>query len=122
MNAVTQKEERAVSPQPMNSDRSYVSPHVNIIETKEGYILEAEMPGVSKEGVEDNVLAITGRRQPEPSANLLHRESTPEDYRRVFELAPVIDAGKINAQIEQGILTLNLPKAERVKPRRIAVN
>ena len=126
MNAVTQKEKRAVSPQPIDSDRSYVSPNVNIIETKEGYILEAEMPGVSKEGlevsVEDNVLAITGRRQTEPSASLLHRESNPEDYRRVFELDPVIDAGKINAQIEQGILTLNLPKAERVKPRRIAVN
>jgi len=41
--------------------------------------------------------------------------------RRVFELDPAIDAGKIGAKMEQGILTLNLPKAEKVKPRKIAV-
>jgi HSP20 family protein len=126
MNAVTQQEERPVCSQPVSSERAYLSPNVNIIETKEGYILEAEMPGVAKEGLEvsleENMLAITGRRQPDPSANLLHRESNPVDYRRVFELDPDIDTGKINAQIEQGILTLTLPKAEKVKPRRITVN
>ena len=126
MNTVTQPEKKAVCSQPVNPERAYVSPNVNIIETKEGYILEAEMPGVAKEGLdvnlEENVLTIAGRRQAEPSGNLLYRESNPVDYRRVFELDPDIDAGKISAQIEQGILTLTLPKAEKVKPRRITVN
>ena len=126
MNTVTQKEERPARPQPVEPERAFALPNVNVIETKDGYILEAEMPGVAKEGmevsVEENLLTITGRRQPEPSGNLVHRESNPVDYRRVFELDPAIDSGKINAQIEQGILTLNLPKAEKVKPRRITVN
>ena len=126
MNTVTQQEERAARPQPANQERPNVSPKVNIIETKDGYVLEAEMPGVAKDGLEisleDNELTITGRRQPEPSANLLYRESSPADYRRVFELDPSIETGKIHAQIEQGILTLVLPKAEKIKPRRIAVN
>jgi HSP20 family protein len=126
MNTVTQKEERPLRMQAQNPEGSYASPNVNVVETKDGYILEAEMPGVAKEGLEvsleENLLTITGRRQPGPSANLLHRESNTVDYRRVFELDPAIESGKISAQIEQGILTLTLPKAEKVKPRRIAVN
>jgi HSP20 family protein len=126
MNTATQQEERPVQPQPANPERPHVSPKVNIMENKDGYVLEAEMPGVAKEGleisVEENELTITGRRQPDPSANLLYRESHPADYRRVFELDPSIETGRISAQIDQGILTLTLPKAEKVKPRRITVN
>jgi HSP20 family protein len=126
MNTTTQQVDKPVASEPVNPERSLVSPNVNIIETKEGYILEAEMPGVAKEGlevsVEENVLTILGRRQPDPSAKILYRESSPVDYRRVFELDPAIDTGKINAQIEQGILTLTFPKTEKAKPRRITVN
>jgi HSP20 family protein len=126
MNAVTQERERPVRPQPVNQERPYVSPKVNILETKDGYIMEAEMPGVAKDGLEisteENVLTITGRRQPSPTASPLYRESEELDYRRVFELDPSIETGKISAQIEQGVLTLTLPKAEKVKPRRITVN
>ena len=126
MNAVTPQVESPVRPESANPERAHVSPKVNVTENKDGYVLEAEMPGVGKEGleisVEDNELTITGRRQPDPAANLLYRESNPADYRRVFELDPSIETGKISAQLEQGILTLTLPKAEKVKPRRIAVN
>jgi HSP20 family protein len=126
MNSVLQKEEKPVRPQPVDQERPFVSPNVNIVETAAAYVLEAEMPGVAKDGLEinleDNVLTIAGRRQPEPTAKLLHRESNPVDYRRVFELDPSIETGKISAQIEQGILTLTLPKAEKVKPRRITVS
>jgi len=123
---MTQQEERPVRPQAVNSDRPFVSPNVNIAESKDGYILEADMPGVAKDGLElsleENTLTIAGRRQPDPSATLLYRESQPVDYRRVFELDPSIDTGKISAHIEQGFLTVTLPKAEKVKPRRITVN
>jgi HSP20 family protein len=126
MNATMQKEATSVRPQSANPDRPFVSPNVNIVETEAAYILEAEMPGVAKDGLEinleDNVLTIGGRRQPDLVANLLYRESNPADYRRVFELDPSIETGKISAQIEQGVLTLNLPKAEKVKPRRITVS
>src|SRR5207244_5895206 len=108
------------------AERNYLAPEVNILETNDGFVLEAEMPGVNKEGLEitleGNTLTLVGRRNAEfPGTELVYRESKPADYRRVFELDPTIEAGKINAKIEQGILTLALPKAEKVKPRKIVV-
>ena len=52
----------------------------------------------------------------------LHRESRGSDFRRVFEIDPSIDATKISAKIDQGVLTPHLPKTEAVKPRKIVVN
>lgn len=104
----------------------YTSPTVNLSESKDAYLLEAEMPGVNKNGLEvlleGNELTIVGHRQPENiNAELLYRESKPREFRRVFVLDPSIDTKKISAQIDQGVLRLNLPKAERVKPRKIEV-
>ena len=84
------------------------------------------MPGVGKDGleitVEGNEMTITGRRAAESvSGDVLFRERSALDYRRVFELDPAIDTGKISARIDQGVLTLTLPKSEKVKPRRITV-
>jgi HSP20 family protein len=128
MNAIAHNEDQAVRPQSAGFDREYVAPEVNIFETKDGYVLEAEMPGVTKDGLsiklEGNVLALTGHRQDGAvaSAELVYRESRPVDFRRVFELDPTIETGKISAKMDQGILTLTLPKADRVKPRKIAVS
>jgi HSP20 family protein len=104
----------------------FIAPVVNINETKDGYILEAEMPGVNKDGLEirleNNELTITGRRGSEMvPGELLFRERPTAHFRRVFDLDPAIDAGQINAKVNQGVLTLTLPKSERVKPRRITV-
>ena len=105
----------------------YVAPNVNIFETKEGYVMQAEMPGVGKDGLEitleGNEITITGRRSPETVAGeTLFRERDDSDFRRVFELDPAIDTAKISAKIEQGVLTVTLPKSEKVKPRKIAVD
>ena len=124
MNAVVQRDNNQLaSAQP---ERRSVAPDVNIFETKDDYVLEAEMPGVSKEGLEitleGNVLTIIGHRaDPTPAGEAVYRESRPLDYRRVFELDPAIDGDKIGASVDQGVLTLTLPKAERVKPRKIAI-
>jgi HSP20 family protein len=105
----------------------YLAPEVDIFETKEGYVLEAEMPGVSKEGLqvtlEGTGMTITGHRAAEtPPGQALFRESRAADYRRVFELDPAIDTARISAKMEKGVLTLTLPKSEKVKPRKIAVD
>ena len=105
----------------------YVAPEVNIFETKEGYIVEAEMPGVNKEGLEITVegheLTIVGHRNSEPvNGQPLFRERRLADYRRSFELDPAIDTAKVIAKIEQGIVTVTLPKSEKVKPRKITVD
>ena len=123
MKATVEREARS------NAERvaELISPVVNIVETKDGYVLEAEMPGVNKSGLEitleDNQLTLVGRRHAEaPAGEALFRESHNADYRRVFELDPAIDTAKISAQMEQGVLTLTLPKSERVKPRKITVD
>lgn len=104
----------------------YVAPDVNIYETKDGYALEAEMPGVNKDGLEITLegheITIVGRRTAEViSGATLFRERHGADYRRVFALDPAIDISKINARMNQGVLFLTLPKSEAVKPRKIAV-
>jgi HSP20 family protein len=105
----------------------FVSPQVNIFETKDGYVVEAEMPGVNKDGLEITLegteVTITGHRNLETMpGSAMFRESTDVDYRRVFELDPAIDTSKVSARIDQGVLTLTLPKSERVKPRKITVD
>ena len=104
----------------------FIAPAATVLENVDGYTLEVEMPGVSKENlemwVENNELTILGRRTtPSVEGTLVHRESRPENFRRSFELDPSIDAAKISAKIDQGVVTLTLPKAEQVKPRKIAV-
>src|SRR3954467_5586723 len=112
MKATLQREPR------VNNDRpqEYICPGVNIFETNDGYVLEAEMPGVNKEGLEitleGNELTIVGRRHAEAQpGEALFRESAALDYRRVFELDPAIDTTKVSAKVEQGVLTLTLPKS-----------
>jgi len=123
MNALTKSEAtREVAP----PQRPCVCPCVDISETKDEYVLQADMPGVSKEGLEilleGSELTIVGRKQARRAeGDLLHRESTQGDYRRSFVLDPAIETGRISAQIDQGALTVRLPKAEEVKPRKIKV-
>jgi len=120
-------EKRTPETQQQREREQFIAPDVNIYETKDGYLLEAEMPGVSKEGLEitleGNELTITGRRsdQPPQGAEILFAENRLWNYRRVFELDPTVDTAKINAKVEQGVLTLTLPKAEKVKPKKIAI-
>lgn len=117
--------------QPAKSDRAaapqYVAPDVNIYETKDGYVLEAEMPGVNKSGLEitleNHEISLVGRPANEVvPGETLFRERQGADYRRVFDLDPAIDTARISARMEQGVLYLSLPKSEAVKPRKIVVS
>ena len=127
MTTVTKTENRATRTNETGAEgRGYFGPQVNIVETKDSLILEAEMPGVSKDGLEvlleGNELTIAGRRQTGvPGAEPVYRESSPLDFRREFVLDPSIDTSKLSATIEQGMLTVTLPKTEKVKPRKIQV-
>jgi HSP20 family protein len=104
----------------------FIAPVSSLTEDGDGYTLQVEMPGVNKEGleisVENNELTIIGSRSlPTLDGTLIHRESRRQNFRRSFELDPSIDTGKISARIDQGVVTLSLPKAEQVKPRKITV-
>ncbi len=105
----------------------FIAPSASVVEAADGCTLEVEMSGVNKErleiSIENNELTIVGRRSlPAVEGTLIHRESRPENYRRTFEIDPSIDANKISAKIDQGVVTLTLPKAEHAKPRKITVS
>jgi HSP20 family protein len=127
MNAVANRDERSQRAERVAvEEQNWFSPEVNIFETKDGYVLEGEMPGVNREGLEvtleGNTLIIVGRRsEGDFGVQPVYRESKSGHFRRVFELDPAIDTSKISAKIDQGILRLHLPKAEKVKPRKIQV-
>jgi HSP20 family protein len=106
---------------------AFLTPSASVSEGGDGHLLQVEMPGVNKEGlsvsIENNELTLTGRRSlPAIDGQLIHRESRREDFRRTFELDPSIDADRITARIDQGVVTLTLPKAEHVKPRKITIS
>ena len=126
MNTLTAKTttdtQRAAS---ASSEERCVAPRVEIRGTQDGYVLEADLPGVSKDGLEILIegaeITWTGWPGPAPGGELLYRESNGLNYRRQFELDPAIDTSKINASVNDGVLRIQLPKAEAVKPRQIQV-
>jgi HSP20 family protein len=106
---------------------SYFVPATDIYETQEGLTLMAELPGVKAAGlevtVEDSVLVIRGKSVGEAaeSGEVLLREFATGEFYRAFQLPADYDTARIEATLKDGVLTLKLPKSERMKPRRIEV-
>jgi HSP20 family protein len=102
-------------------------PAVDIFETPEALVLAADMPGVSGDRVsldlKDNHLIISGEiSQPlGEGETLLSQEYLVGDYYREFHLGELIDKNRIEAAMNDGVLKLTLPKAEKAKPRKIEV-
>jgi HSP20 family molecular chaperone IbpA len=107
------------------SDERYVTPAVDIYETAEGLVVKADLPGVSKDGldvrVENNLLSIRGRASHAAPGEPVYREYELVNFFRQFELNDKVDQQRISAELKHGVLTLSLPKAEEAKPRRIDV-
>lgn len=125
MNAVAETKNRPAQ-MDVQGSRGFVTPPANVSATENEYVVEVEMPGVNKDGlqitVEGNELTIIGRRRSElPEGELCYCESSSADFRRVFEVGPDVDTSKIDAKLNQGVLTLHLPKSEKAKPKKIEV-
>jgi len=105
---------------------AYIPP-IDIHEAPDGLKLEADLPGASEESLqiqlEDNVLSLYAKvDSPAPEgARLLHEEYRLGDYRRSFILSDEVDRERIAAALNNGVLTLVLPKAERARTRRIEI-
>ncbi len=102
-------------------------PATDVIEQNEAIVLQADMPGVSEQQVEihldDDVLTIRGETPDIAMEGFdqLYREFTSGVYERTFTISTDIDRERITARIKNGVLTVTLPKAEQVKPRKIAI-
>jgi len=110
------------------SNRNWVPP-VDIQETEEGYRLQAELPGLTKEDIditlENNVLRLAGERKFERDVKKesFHRvERTYGTFSRAFALPQQVNSEGVNATFENGVLTITVPKAEQAKPRTIAIS
>jgi HSP20 family protein len=107
--------------------RTYI-PEVDIYETQDSLWLWADMPGVDENSLEvrvaDGVLSIEGQVSlPEyDNLNPVYTEYNVGNYARRFSLSNEIDGDRIHARMNDGVLALELPKAERAKPKRIAVS
>lgn len=104
------------------------TPAVELFDNGGGYTLKADLPGVAKEdieiNVEDGLLILAGtRKKPELRENTFYRsEVTYGSFRRAFKLATEINADGISAEFSNGVLTINIPKPEEVKPKQIQIN
>lgn len=119
---------RAQAPQSREETRSqerYITPPVDIYETADGLVVKADLPGVSKEGlevrVENSLLTIRAQAAHAAPGDPVYREYGLLNFFRQFELNERIDQSKISADLKHGVLTLNLRKAEEAKPRKIEV-
>jgi HSP20 family protein len=108
-------------------NEAWVAPAVDIYETEDAFRMNAFIPGVNKENlkikIEEENLIIMGRIDFEGlrSKKYVMRESRLSNYYRKFKLSDSIDESRIDAEIKDGILTVTLPKHERVKPKVIEI-
>lgn len=99
-------------------------PPVDIIETDDAFALVADMPGVPPEGLdvlaERDALIVRGRAQrstDEPD----YQEFELGEYRRTFLLTEDLDTSGITATLRDGVLRVEIPKSEKMKPKKISV-
>ncbi len=120
------KTENATATERIRNIKTFV-PRVDIYEAKDALFLIADMPGVDEKSVdvelEKNILTITGRVNIDETKDksIVYSEYEVGDYERTFTLSGEIDREKIYATVKNGVLRLELPKTEKVKPKKIAV-
>lgn len=104
-------------------------PAVDILESTDGYLLRAELPGMRREDfnleVKDGTLTLSGERKFDEAANGVqyHRvERTAGKFSRSFSLPQTVKSEEIKAAYRDGILEIHVPKAEEAKPKQISIS
>ncbi|MCX7677144.1 MAG: Hsp20/alpha crystallin family protein [Alteraurantiacibacter sp.] len=109
------------------SDRRVWRPLADILETRDGFTLMLELPGVAPEDVdvslEKRQLTIRARSHTlqAEELELVHSEYAPGDYERSFLLSDDLDGERIEAEMKHGVLTLRVPRSAAAQPRTIKV-
>jgi len=111
-----------------SADRGW-DPDVDIVEDKDKVLVKIDLPGIEKDdikvSVEENILTIKGERKDEKEEQdkSYHRvERVYGSFCRSFSLPSMVDAQSIKANYKNGVLSIDLPKAEEVKPKEIPIN
>ena len=103
-------------------------PAINIWTNEDGQVISAEMPGVHPDDIDIDVtgdaLSISGERKPDEIAKEAHyhrRERSYGLFSRTVQLPFMVDTNKVEASFKNGVLLINLPRAEADKPKKIAI-
>ena len=105
------------------------SPRIEIRENAQGYLVEADLPGVTKDSLK---VSVEGQRitieaevprasESKDGESVIHSERVARNYSRSFELAHDVDDALTVAKLEHGVLTLNLPKKQASQSRLITI-
>ncbi|QWC91297.1 Hsp20/alpha crystallin family protein [Cupriavidus metallidurans] len=120
-NALAEREEDRSTP------TMTLHPAVDIIEDRSGVTLWADLPGVPKDKLEVNVHDGNLKIEAEavvpmpPGLRVQHAEIRQPHFARAFSLSPDLDAAKIEANLQDGVLKLTIPRRDEARPRRIEV-
>jgi HSP20 family protein len=119
MNTETKMHKREQGVPEKMAQRAAVAPVVDIFENKDELLIVADLPGVAKEDLaiqfDKGHLTLEGRLK------AFGPDEEPFDYRRTFVIPQGVDAEKISANLQSGVLRVTLPKPVAMKPRQIAV-
>jgi len=124
---VRAKESAPPPPPEVPVDQVVFTPPIDIFETAEGLVLQADLPGVSSDSLElqvqDNKLSLFGKVSLSiPSdARLIHQEYQVGHFLRSFILSDEVDHERISAKLNQGVLEVILPRLSKPEPRRIQI-
>ena len=104
------------------------TPHMDVIEADNAYVIEADLPGMAIEDIdvqiEANRLLIAGERKSEQhghTSHYTHFERTYGKFQRAFTLPESVDVNAVEAQYANGVLTVNVPKSAEARSKRIAI-
>ena len=120
------KQQEEAREQPPRETTVY-KPHVDILEDQGELLLKVNMPGTGSDAIEinfaDGVLTIQGTVRPryEREPKFMLCEYGIGDFYRTFQVSEQVDASRITAEYNDGVLTVHLPKVEAAKPRKIEV-
>jgi HSP20 family protein len=105
------------------------SPALDVLDEKDNLVVKVELPGLKKEEINlslhDGVLTVSGERKNEvekKEGETFRSERYFGKFQRSITLPAAVDSGKVNASYKDGILTVELPKAEEAKPKQIEVS
>ena len=120
--AATPKEGKTMA---TREENRYIVPPVDIFETKNDLTVIVDLPGVQKRDVDiqvdQNILTIKGKVQYTIPKDVIRGEFGLMDFFRQFQLSDEVDSEKISAKSSNGVLTITLPKAEKVKPHQVKI-
>ena len=126
MPAATEEKQSLSKQEETRQEERYLIPPVDIYEKAEGLVVIVDMPGVNKEGidvrVDDNILTIKGKTNHIAPGDAVSTEFRLLNFYRQFQLGDRVDQEKITADLKRGVLTIQLPKFEEHKPKKITIN